>query len=196
MSNIFKNNLLKILIILLTISSSSYALKKEDIKTQMENKIDKVLLVLKDKSLSKEEMKKEVITIVDDTFDFDLMAKIALGKDAWNSIDEAKQKEFSEVFEDKIKKSYSDKLELYNDQKVKILTLETYNNTRLQLKTELIGKEGNYSINYNFYEKNGEWFIYDIDLVGVSIIQTYRQQFAGLLKEKSFDEMFKQFKNQ
>ena len=38
--------------------------------------------------------------------------------------------------------------------------------------------------------------IYDIDLVGVSIIQTYRQQFAGLLKEKSFDEMFKQFKNQ
>ena len=25
-------------------------------------------------------------------FDFDLMAKIALGKDVWNSIDEAKQK--------------------------------------------------------------------------------------------------------
>ena len=87
MSNIFKDSLLKILIILLTISSSSYAIQKEDIKTQMENKIDKVLLVLKDKTLSKEEMKKEVITIVDDTFDFDLMAKIALGKDAWNSID-------------------------------------------------------------------------------------------------------------
>ena len=52
------------------------------------------------------------------------------------------------------------------------------------------------TLDYDFYEKNGEWFIYDIDLVGVSIIQTYRQQFAGLLKEKSFDEMFKQFKNQ
>lgn len=32
MSNIFKNNLLKILIILLTISSSSYALKKRGYK--------------------------------------------------------------------------------------------------------------------------------------------------------------------
>ncbi len=41
----------------------------------MENKIDKVLLVLKDKSLSKEEMKREVITIVDDTFDFDSYGK-------------------------------------------------------------------------------------------------------------------------
>ena len=100
------------------------------------------------------------------------------------------------TFEDKIKKSYSDKLELYNDQKVKILSLEPYNNSRLQLKTELVGKEGTYSINYNFYEKDGEWFIYDVDLIGVSIIQTYRQQFGGLLKEKSFDEMFAQFKNQ
>ena len=43
MSNIFKNNLLKILIILLTISSSSYALKKEDIKTQMENTKDTII---------------------------------------------------------------------------------------------------------------------------------------------------------
>ena len=124
------------------------------------------------------------------------MAKIALGKEAWDSIDEAKQNEFSKTFEEKIKASYSNKLELYNDQKVKIISLLPYNKTRLQLKTELLGKEGNYSINYNFYEKNGEWYIYDIDLIGVSIIQTYRQQFAGLLKEKSFDEMFQQFKNQ
>ena len=33
---------------------------KRGYKTQMENKIDKVLLVLKDKSLSKEEMKKKL----------------------------------------------------------------------------------------------------------------------------------------
>ncbi|MFY4820212.1 ABC transporter substrate-binding protein, partial [Aliarcobacter butzleri] len=51
----------------------------------------------------------------------------------------------------------------------------------------------------NFYNKSkdsNEWLIYDVDLVGVSIIQTYRQQFAGILKEKTFDEMFEQFKNQ
>ena len=37
---------------------------KRDIKTQMENKIDKVLLVLKDKSLSKEEMKKKKLSLL------------------------------------------------------------------------------------------------------------------------------------
>lgn len=191
-----KNSLLKISILLTILFSNSYALKKDEIEKEMANRIDNVLLVLKKKDLSKEEKKKEVINIVDDTFDFELMAKIALGKNTWASISEEKQKEFSITFEDKIKKSYSDKLELYNDQKVKILSLDPYNNSRLQLKTELVGKEGTYSINYNFYEKDGEWFIYDVDLIGVSIIQTYRQQFGGLLKEKSFDEMFAQFKNQ
>jgi phospholipid transport system substrate-binding protein len=191
-----KNSLLKISMLLTILFSNSHALKKDEIEKEMANRIDNVLLVLKNKDLSKEEKKKEVINIVDDTFDFELMAKIALGKNTWASISEKKQKEFSITFEDKIKKSYSDKLELYNDQKVKILSLEPYNNSRLQLKTELVGKEGTYSINYNFYEKDGEWFIYDVDLIGVSIIQTYRQQFGGLLKEKSFDEMFAQFKNQ
>ncbi|WP_198306146.1 ABC transporter substrate-binding protein [Arcobacter vandammei] len=192
----FKGNFLKFLIIFSLIISSANALQKDEIQNEMQKRIDKVLLVLKDKNISKEDKKKDIINIVNDAFDFELMAKIALGKEAWANLDEEKQKEFSTVFEEKIKKSYSDKLELYNDQKVKILSLDPYNNTRLQLKTELVGKEGNYSINYNFYEKNGEWYIYDIDLIGVSIIQTYRQQFAGLLKEKSFDDMFAQFQKQ
>ncbi|QEZ88945.1 Tgt2/MlaC family protein [Aliarcobacter cibarius] len=192
----FKSNLLKITIILTILLTNSYALKKEEIQSEMAERIDNVLVVLKNKSLSKEEKKNQVISIVNDTFDFELMAKIALGKHSWETLSEEKQKEFTATFEDKLKKSYSDKLELYNDQKVKILSLDPYNNTRLQLKTELLGKEGTYSINYNFYEKNGEWYIYDVDLIGVSIIQTYRQQFSGLLKEKSFDDMFAQFKNQ
>lgn len=192
----FKSNLLKITIILTILLTNSYALKKEEIQSEMAERIDNVLVVLKNKNLSKEEKKNQVISIVNDTFDFELMAKIALGKHSWETLSEEKQKEFTATFEDKLKKSYSDKLELYNDQKVKIISLDPYNNTRLQLKTELLGKEGTYSINYNFYEKNGEWYIYDVDLIGVSIIQTYRQQFSGLLKEKSFDDMFAQFKNQ
>lgn len=191
-----KNLILKTILVFLVTFSNAYAIKKDEIIDEMTKKIDSVLVVLENKTTSVEDKAKQIIPIVNDAFDFELMAKIALGKDAWASINEEQKKEFSNIFEDKLKKSYSEKLTLYNNQKVKIISLEPYNNTRLQLKTELVGKEGNYEINYNFYEKNGEWYIYDIDLVGVSIIQTYRQQFAAVLKEKSFDEMFEQFKNQ
>jgi phospholipid transport system substrate-binding protein len=185
----------KVFTILLVIASTfSYAnaLKQNEIQEQMTKKIDGVLLVLEKKDLTIPQKGEEIIKIIDEVFDYELMARISLGKETWNSISIEKQKEFTKIFENKLKKSYIEKLEFYNDQKVKVLDLKPYNNSRLQLETQLVGKDGNYQINYNFYNKAKDpeqWLIYDVELLGVSIIQTYRQQFAGLLKEKSFDDM-------
>jgi phospholipid transport system substrate-binding protein len=185
----------KVFTILLVIAATfSYAnaLKQNEIQEQMTKKIDNVLLILEKKNLTIPQKGEEIVKIIDEVFDYELMARISLGKETWNSISSEKQKEFTKIFENKLKKSYIEKLELYNEQKVEIIGLKPYNNSRLQLETQLVGKEGNYQINYNFYNKakdSEQWLIYDVDLVGVSIIQTYRQQFAGLLKEKSFDEM-------
>ena len=184
--------LFKFLLIITVTVTYANALKENEIQEQMTKKIDNVLLILEKKELNISQKGDEIIKIIDEVFDYELMARIALGKETWNTLTNEKQKEFVKVFENKLKKSYIEKLELYNDQKVQILGLKPYNNTRLQLETELVGKEGNYKINYNFYNKSKdkeEWLIYDVDLVGVSIIQTYRQQFSGLLKEKTFDEM-------
>ena len=185
-------NIFKFLLVLTITITYANALQENEIQEQMTKKIDNVLLVLEKKELSLSQKGEEIIKIIDEVFDYELMAKIALGKETWNNLSVEKQKEFVKIFETKLKNSYVEKLELYNDQKVKIIGLKPHNNTRLQLETELIGKEGSYKINYNFYSKSKEkeqWLIYDVDLVGVSIIQTYRQQFSGLLKEKTFDEM-------
>ena len=185
-------NIFKFLLVLTITITYANALQEIEIQEQVTKKIDNVLLVLEKKELSLSQKGEEIIKIIDEVFDYELMAKIALGKETWNNLSVEKQKEFVKIFETKLKNSYVEKLELYNDQKVKIIGLKPHNNTRLQLETELIGKEGSYKINYNFYNKSKEkeqWLIYDVDLVGVSLIQTYRQQFSGLLKEKTFDEM-------
>ncbi|MBP9490148.1 MAG: ABC transporter substrate-binding protein [Aliarcobacter sp.] len=185
-------NIFKILLLITITITSANALKQDEIKIVMTKKIDTILGILERKDVTFAQKGQEIIKIIDEVFDYELMARIALGKETWDTLSEAKQKEFTKIFETKLKNSYIEKLELYNDQKVKIIGLNPYNKTRLQLETELLGKDGIYKINYNFYNKSKDseqWLIYDVDLVGVSIIQTYRQQFAGLLKEKSFDEM-------
>lgn len=191
-------SLLKIFSILAFIITSANAVKQDEIQSIMTKKIDSVLTILEQKSLPMSQKGQQIIKIIDEVFDYELMAKIALGKETWDTLSEQKQKEFTKTFETKLKNSYIEKLELYNDQKVKVIGLNPYKNGRLQLETELLGKEGTYKINYNFYNKakDGEqWLIYDVDLVGVSIIQTYRQQFAGLLKEKTFDQMLALLEN-
>lgn len=189
-------NIIKLFLALALVLTSANALKKDDIKTQMSGKIDSALVILKNKEIKKEEKAQEIMNLIDDVFDYNVMARIALGKKTWKSLSSEKKAEFVEVFENKLKNSYVDKLELYTDQKVKIIDLLPYKKSRLQLQSEVVGSDESYAINYNFYKnkKLNEWFIYDVDLLGVSIIQTYRKQFSGLLKEKSFDEMLELLK--
>ena len=184
-------NIFKILLVISFIITSAFALKKEDIKIQMNFKINNALTILDKKDLTTEEKGKHIIKLLDDVFDYSTMARIALGTKTWKEITSKERKDFVKIFENKLKSSYIDKLELYTDQKIKVLDLKTYKKSRLQLETELTGTDDVYKINYNFYKnrKTKEWLIYDVDLLGVSIIQTYRQQFEGLLKEKTFQEM-------
>ncbi len=157
----------------------------------MVEKVNSVLSILKNKELKKEEKSSKIISIMDPVFDYTLMARLSLGKE-WNSLSSEKQKEFSFLFTEVLKKFYLNKLDLYTDQKVKFLGTQEPKKNRLVVNTTLIGEKDNFDIDYKFYQKTeDEWKIYDINLVGVSIIQTYRQQFAGFLKDKSFDELLK-----
>ncbi len=168
----------------------SFAITQAEIKPEMSNKIDKVLLILKDSKLSKVQKGDEIISIMNPVFDYSLMSRLSLGK-TWKKISPEQKDEFVELFTKKLKDSYIEKLDLYTDELVEILGIKKSKKNRIALQTQLIGKDERHDINYKFYKKKNEdnWLIYDVDLIGVSIIQTYRKQFSGFLKEKSFNDL-------
>jgi phospholipid transport system substrate-binding protein len=182
--------MLKIIIILLTLNGVSHAIVESEIQNVMDTKIHQVLTILKNKALTQVQKEKKSIAVMDDIFDYHTMAKISLGR-KWHTLTALEQKKFSKAFENKIKHSYVDKLRLYNNQKVVIKTLKKIKSTRITLETQIIGKTDTYQVVYLFYKnrKKNQWFIYDVRLAGVSIIQTYRKQFASFLKTKSFNTL-------
>jgi phospholipid transport system substrate-binding protein len=188
-------NIFKVLLITLFSISSLFALQKDEIKTVMSKKIDDSISIIKKDNMTNKQKGQEIVKIIDEVFDYRKMALISLGRDAWVSATTDQKKRYLKAFEINLKNSYIDKLGLYTDQKVKVVDLESTftqksNVERIKLITELIGQSESYTVNYLFYQnRDKEWLIYDIDLLGISIIQTYRKQFSGLLKEKTFDEM-------
>ena len=184
------------IIFFITLSSGLFALERNAIEKDISIKINQALNILSTKSLTKKQQAQKIFSLLDEVFDYSIMSKLALGKQQLGVISNSEKKEFVKLFEKKLKQSYVDKLALYDNQKVIILGLKDYQKNRLQLQTELIGKGETYPINYNFYNDKGNWKIYDVDISGVSIIQTYRQQFSGLLKEKSFQEILAQLRSE
>ena len=179
----------KIIVLNLLFATLLFALTKDEIKPVMTNKINSVLTILKDNNLNKNIKADKIVPIIDPLFDFTLMSRLALGS-KWKELNSEQRDKFTKLFVNKLKNSYTDKLLLYTNQAVDILGLDQPKSNRIVLNTEIVGKDEKYEIKYKFYETKGDkWLIYDIDLLGVSIIQTYRQQFSGFLKDKSFDEL-------
>lgn len=171
-----------------------FAMPQEQIKDTMSKHINDVLNVLKNTKLTKEQKGKQVVAIMDSSFDYKIMSMLSLGK-AWKKISKEEKTQFVKTFERKLKDSYIEKLDLYSNQQIKIKELKKVK-SRLVLETELIGEKEVFEINYKFYKnkKSQEWFIYDVNIVGVSIIQTYRKQFSQFLKDKSITELIELLK--
>ena len=55
----------------------------------------------------------------------------------------------------------------------------------------IIGEQKNYAIDFKFYPNGADWRIYDVDIVGVSLIQTYRSQLGDVAQSLGFDELIK-----
>lgn len=188
-------NILKVLLITLFSISSLFALQKDEIKTVMSKKIDDSIFIIKKENISNKQKGQEIVEIIDEVFDFRKMALVSLGRKAWQSATKEQKSRYLKAFEINIKNSYIDKLTLYTDQKVKVVDLESTftkksKKERIKLVTELIGQSETYKVNYLFYKsKKRGWVIWDINLAGTSVITTTRKQYAGLLKQKSLEEM-------
>lgn len=175
--------------------TSLFAIEENDISIFMQTNIDTATTILRDKKLQKTERTEKLYLIFDSIFDYTLMSQLSLGGKQWASLSAQKQTEFTKLFEQKLKRSYMEKLDLYTDEKIVIKNLEKIKDTRIHLTTHLMRNSEVYEIIYKFYkDKNDSWMIYDVDILGVSIVQTYRTQFADILAKEPFEKLIEKLK--
>lgn len=184
--------ILTLIALLLPLSLS--ALQENEIGPVMRQKIDEVLTVINDQNLTKPARNTAIEKIIDPYFDFILMAKLSLGKSGWENASPAQRKEYISLFEHRIKDSYMSKIDLYKNEEI-VLETPQKEGSRIHLNSYIVDKGEKKEVLYKFYRSRDRgWLIYDVDVLGVSIIQTYRSQFAGELQKGSMELLLQKLK--
>ncbi len=177
------------------VSTPVFADEATEVRAKTKKSIDKVIDTLRNKSISKDQRKKKILDIVNPIFDFSKMAKISLGKKHWKSFSKAQRKEFVGLFVTRLQESYLEKLDMYTDEEVLVDDARTSKGNRIEVKTRLVSKDDSKDMEYKFYKaRSGKWLVYDVVIMGVSVVQTYRSQFTGVLKKESVDGLLKRLR--
>ena len=161
---------------------------KDVVKELLKKNVEAAIAVLQKNDLDQQEKNRQILDIVTPLFDFPLMAKLSLGRKYWPGLTKEDRQRFTELFTQRLKASYLDKLTLYTDEKV-VFKTPVQEKRKIKIQTELISKDNTISMLYKFHESTNSWLIYDIEIQGVSIISTYRSQFDQVLSKGTIDEL-------
>ena len=173
---------------LVFLSQAVTALEKSAAEEFLKSNLDSVFTVLQKKGLSQQARNNEVVEIVTPMFDFKLMAKLSLGKKYWPGLSQDQRERFTELFVERLRRSYLDKLTSYTDEKV-IYETPVAVKKKVHVPTQLISSGNKISMLYKLYPSSNSWKIYDIEIEGVSIIRSYRSQFNEILQKGTVDDL-------
>ena len=166
----------------------SLADEKSGVLKTVKTQIDLVIDTLKRKDLDKKTKDQKIIDAVIPFFDFDRMAKLSLGKKGWKAMNKKQRAEFSDLFVKRLQEFFLEKLDIYTDEEVVVEEAKNVKK-RIHVITHLVSKDDKMEMVFKFYKTKKGWKVYDVIILGVGMVQTYRSQFASILKESSIEEL-------
>lgn len=160
-------------------------------KEQLKTTVDKVLEVLKDKSLSPEQSREQVAALIKERFNFRAMSQGVLGIN-WRRADQQQRDRFIELFTEVLKNSYLGRIEAYSNEKVQYGDQRIEGN-RAVVDTTIVTKQNKeIPVSYSMVHEDDQWLVYDVKIEGVSLVLNYRTSYAEIVQKSGVNGLLKQ----
>ena len=158
---------------------------------------DKIIAIVGDPALkdpAKEAQRRERIRkTVDELCDWEEMSRRSLGRH-WAKRSEQEKKEFLHLFGQLLERTYIDKVEGYSGEKVNYVG-ERIDGEYAEVDVKVLTKTNTeIPVLYKLRSRDQKWWVYDIVIEGVSLVNNYRTQFSDILAKSSFDGLVKKLK--
>ena len=118
---------------------------------------------------------------------FTRMTASAVGR-SWRQATPEQKARLQEEFKTLLIRTYSGALSQVNDQKLNIKPLRAApTDTDVTVRTEVLGRGDPVQLDYRMEKTPTGWKIYDLNGLGVWLVETYRTQFAQEISAKGID---------
>lgn len=143
-----------------------------------------------DKSVQAGDMTK-VMSLVDSQImphvNFTRMTASAVGRN-WRQATPEQQKKLQDEFKTLLIRTYSGALAQVKDQTINIKPLRaTAGDTEVVVRTEIMGRGDPVPLDYRMEKTSTGWKIYDLNVLNIWLVETYRTQFAQEISVKGLD---------
>ena len=118
---------------------------------------------------------------------FQRMTASAVGP-AWRQATPEQQKRLQEEFKTLLVRTYSGALQQVNDQEISVKPLRSApTDNEIVVRTEVRGRGDPIQLDYRMEKAASGWKIYNLNVLGVWLVETYRSQFAQEINSKGVD---------
>jgi phospholipid transport system substrate-binding protein len=164
---------------------------------QLKASVEQIVKVLDDPGLKADSKVKDRRAAIrkeaEVIFDFNETAKRALGRH-WQTLSEQDRQEFTGLFTDLIERAYIQKIEKYSGERIAYAG-ETIDGSLATVRTRFVTKQGTeIPVDYRMQQRGDRWFVYDVSVEGVSLINNYRTQFDKIIQTSSYAELVRKMK--
>ena len=152
--------------------------------------VDVVDTIKNDKAIQAGDISR-IVALVDSkvmpNVDFLRMTSAAVGRN-WRQATPEQQKRLQEEFKTLLVRTYSGALSQVNDQTILIKPLRAAAaDSEVVVRTEIRGHGDVIQLDYRLEKGAAGWKIYDLNVLGVWLVETYRGQFAQEITAKGID---------
>ena len=118
---------------------------------------------------------------------FTRMTASAVGR-AWRQATPEQQKRLQDEFKTLLVRTYAGALSQVKDQSIAVKPLRgSAADTEVIVRTEVIGRGDPIQLDYRLEKTADGWRIYDLNVLGVWLVETYRSQFAQEITARGID---------
>lgn len=159
---------------------------------QLRQTTDRILGIVQDPAMKgadqDTERQKRMKQVVDERFDWAVMARSAIGKH-WRDLTEPQRVEFTALFGEMIEQNYMARVESYSGEKI-LYKGEKIDGTYGVVDVAIVTLKGSdIPVSYRVQKKAAGWLVYDVNIEGVSLVNNYRSQIGSILNNSTYEKL-------